>query len=380
MDPACKWKACKKIPKDTTETSVILPCSTTSCNNHIHRACFDDLLVAFGDPDVVTVAVCSKRCFNAVRKAARAPLEVSTSKKNRVPWHKDGPTPSISSESCLIDWLTSGTNYSRYRGGDAQSGATKETVADEIVRFINDSGVTTARSAKDVQSKIQRLEQTYKTAVDWLGATGQGVEDEASLRNAILARCPNYYQLHDIMHARASTTPLMLNTDVPDSSGSSNDEDGSSTDTPQDLELPTLSRSIDESTVGGMSLIRARPASIPRSIGAKSKRTKTTTDALADDSSLMYLRKQQLTQDKEFQVQSLKIKKAKAEAAATEIRARVEESTARTTHLRAQAEVCELNRRVSLLRERHKLQEEGVPQRDIDLLLPLLASEFEEVV
>ncbi|KUF89161.1 hypothetical protein AM588_10002546 [Phytophthora nicotianae] len=123
--------------------------------------------------------------------------------------------------------MTTSSKHSRYRGGDAQSGETKSTIAGEVVRFISSCGVTTYRTAKDIQSKISSLEQSFKTAADWLGATGQGVQDEKCLRDAILSRCPYYYDLYDIMNDRGSTTPLMLNTDAIDVSEESSTDDDS---------------------------------------------------------------------------------------------------------------------------------------------------------
>ncbi|OWY99704.1 hypothetical protein PHMEG_00029255, partial [Phytophthora megakarya] len=101
-------------------------------------------------------------------------------------WHNTGPTPSISSASSLIDWMTTGTNYLHYRGGDAHSGEAKSAIAGEIVRFVTPSGVTTHRSAKDIQTKIVSLDQSFKMAPDWPDAISQRFQDEICLRDALL--------------------------------------------------------------------------------------------------------------------------------------------------------------------------------------------------
>lgn len=102
--------------------------------------------------------------------------------RRRVTWDSDGPVPSISSLSCVIDWMTVGDNYSRYRGGDGQRGESKKRLAGEIVRMINDSGVQTSRNAKDVINKISNLEALFKIDADWIANTGQGrLDDEVSL-------------------------------------------------------------------------------------------------------------------------------------------------------------------------------------------------------
>ncbi|OWZ22013.1 hypothetical protein PHMEG_0003358 [Phytophthora megakarya] len=245
----CKWKQCKKVAKNESEGGVLLLCSNTpKCENKIHQVCLTDLLAHFGDSEGVstavcgkrcfnavsegvTTAVCGKRCFNAVKKAVKEADNPQQVVKKRVAWHNEGPTPSISSVSCLIDWMTTGYNYSRYRGGESQNGETKATIAGEVLRFIASCGVTTSRTAKDIQTKIASLEQSFKSAQDWLCATGQGVEDEKCLREAITMLCPYYYNLYDIRMDRDSTSPLMLNTDNIDSNNESIDDDDSSSET-----------------------------------------------------------------------------------------------------------------------------------------------------
>ncbi|ETM00364.1 hypothetical protein L917_02904, partial [Phytophthora nicotianae] len=204
MASLCKWKWCKKIVKETSDVAALVQCSNSpKCENRIHQACFLDLLSKNDETKGVCAAVCGKRCFNAVLKALKAADNpVSTSKK-RVAWHNDGPTP------------------------NAQSCERKSTIAGEVVRFISSCGVTTYRTAKDIQPKILSLEQSFKTTADWLGATGQCVQDEKCLRDAILSRCPYYYDLYDIMNNRDSTTCLMLNTDAIDVSEESSTDDDS---------------------------------------------------------------------------------------------------------------------------------------------------------
>jgi hypothetical protein len=62
-------------------------------------------------------------------------------------------------------------------------------------------------------TKILGLENSFRVASDWLANAGQGVENEESLRAAVLQRCPTFFELCQIMNDSPSTHPLLLNTD-----------------------------------------------------------------------------------------------------------------------------------------------------------------------
>ncbi|KAG3099928.1 hypothetical protein PI124_g8789 [Phytophthora idaei] len=103
------------------------------------------MLAAFDAGGEFKRGTCGKRCYNAILKALRLEA-IPQPLKKRVPWHNGGPDASVSSLSVLIKWMTDGNNYHRYRGGDGQSGETKQTLASEVVECIAASGVKTARS------------------------------------------------------------------------------------------------------------------------------------------------------------------------------------------------------------------------------------------
>lgn len=128
--------------------------------------------------------------------------------KGCTPWQNDGPSAEVNSMAIIIDWLTMGNNYTRWRGGDKQNGATKSTMANEIARIIQEKGINVRRTGKDVPNKFNRLEQQFWTASDWLNQTDAEVICEDSIEAAVKYRCPNYYDLVAIMSDKSTTTPL----------------------------------------------------------------------------------------------------------------------------------------------------------------------------
>jgi hypothetical protein len=89
----------------------------------------------------------------------------------------------------LLDWMTEngGRNYIRYRG--YKNGEHKIRIGNRIANRINSHQVKTVRNGKQVVSKIQYLENTFKNAYDWAnGQTGAGLlenDDVDSFNKAI---------------------------------------------------------------------------------------------------------------------------------------------------------------------------------------------------
>jgi hypothetical protein len=360
------------------------------------------MIAAFGAEDPFERKVCGKRCYNAVVKAQRQ-MTTSQAPKKRIPWHNDGPTNSVSSLSVLIKWMTDGNNYSRYRGGEGQSGETKQTLAGEVSQAIRDSGVMTARMPKDVMSKSLALEASFRATSDWLNNTGQGVQNETDLRAAILQKCPTFYELQPIMDDSPSTHPLLLNTQSgfsysdreSDCSSSCDEENGSSrVDSVRALH-PAQSTSGTNTTAANSppaasSATATTTTSTPRqkpekrscggltTIASGRKSTKIQRETLAGHAKLVELKEAQLAQQKLIELEELSIKREdlvlrqlRSTSETQETEARIAEANANAFKLQEEAKHWRMQRMVALLRERTKLKAEGVSQAELDLVLPL---------
>ena len=75
----------------------------------------------------------------------------------------------------LLDWITSGTNYARWKG-DAD-GVTKQTLCGEIVGRLKEAGIH-HRNAADVRTKLSSFQTSYNKARDWSENTGEGIRAE----------------------------------------------------------------------------------------------------------------------------------------------------------------------------------------------------------
>jgi len=92
-----------------------------------HLSCYQ--LTFFVEEAQIKEGFCSKRCYNNRSKPAE---------KKRSLWSGDVPMPNVSSESVLLNWLTTPGSNGKWKGGSSQVGATKKRLTTEILLAIQE--------------------------------------------------------------------------------------------------------------------------------------------------------------------------------------------------------------------------------------------------
>jgi hypothetical protein len=273
-------------------------------------------------------------------------------------WGNDGPTPFVSSMSILMDWLTTGSNYSKWRGGDKHSGMTKKTLSSTIGVLIKEQ-IGVNRAPKDVQNKIECIERDFRAASDWLAQTGAGLES-GEVKAYITKTWPLYYDMEPIMKDRASTKPICSQGTAfeHDSSELSFDDSEKEFDSP----TPTPKRARHDSD-------KKKPAE--KRISSLKSASPSLMNYDSSEKLLFDLKKSQIENESKYRCDDLTIRKADLENRNAEREASKMLALAQVKKFEAETKIATIMVKVTMMRERKKLLEEGFSQSEIDRALPM---------
>lgn len=314
------------------------------------------------------------------RPASSSSCSPKTKKMCRTKWNNDGPNDSISSMSVLLDWLTTHGNYARWRGGENLTGETKAVLASQIATLMTKSGIISVRNPKDIINMIGRLEHSYREAIDFLRNTGSGITNEASLKEAIMNRCPYYDTLKGVFEDRLSSRPLFTSDDLSATNSSCVGVGGGISDPRMAMlesgRMPSSSEERKESNIPEKHNISKRSA---RPNLSNSTLSSTRSEWSELRSTLSRTRATEQASNRQYHREKIKLKRKNLLQTITLEKRRLkcieEESKCRVQLLQAQikkaAQRAEMTLKVKLARNRKHLRDKGVPESEIDELLPL---------
>ncbi|KAG7391386.1 hypothetical protein PHYPSEUDO_004921 [Phytophthora pseudosyringae] len=125
--------------------------------------------------------------------------KTSRVKKKPIFWDRDSVNEGKSSLHVVLDWLSTETNYNKWRGSDRNNGNTKDPPPPQL---------------KEIVAKLKAEGIMHRTMGD--AQTGSGITSESTLRGEILKRCPYYYKLADVFESRPSVRPRVTSDDIDD--------------------------------------------------------------------------------------------------------------------------------------------------------------------
>ena len=154
---------------------------------------------------------CTKKCYQKAVKEAAGSVDDADGGGRKSNWDcdgKNGPDDPKTSVQILLDWWTTEGNYSKFCGKN-NNGIKKSQVCAQLAQKMTNETLT-ARDGKNVLSKIQHIERTFKEAHTFAASeTGAGIQenDNATFEEAVKKKCPYYCDLLEVMCDRASSKP-----------------------------------------------------------------------------------------------------------------------------------------------------------------------------
>ena len=204
----CCYRSCR------VSGAQLIECAASECTKKVHLMCYQGLLLK-KYRDLVALAAgkvaCTKKCHQKAVKEAAGGGDDADGGGRKGNWDcdgKNGPDDPKTSVQILIDWWTTEGNYSKFCGKN-NNGIKKTQFCAQLAQKMSSETLTT-RDGKNVLSKIQHIERTFREAHNFATSeTGAGIQenDNSTFEEAVKKKCPYYYELLDVMCDRASSKP-----------------------------------------------------------------------------------------------------------------------------------------------------------------------------
>jgi hypothetical protein len=149
-------------------------CSIAGCDRVVHALCYEDML----DKSNKDLYPIENECFCTI---THHELRQKEQQSNAYTWTNDGADGKDDpnhSQYYLVEWLKVQGNYAKWRS--PPGALTKRALAVRISAAIFEQGVKVERTAQQVQSKIETIEKSMRSARSYLTSTtgaGLTVED-----------------------------------------------------------------------------------------------------------------------------------------------------------------------------------------------------------
>lgn len=190
---------------------------------------------------------------------------------------------------------------------------------------------------------------------------------EASLQHALKMRCPYFYELEKAMGDRASSKPLADENDFE----LLHEEDSS-----REAEEIKEDKQKDEDAFKTPSKRTSSSSSKPRSLLLTKRSKATSNDKVMTTmrAEMLVMKKEQITYENKYRLIEMHLKEQEAELRERELKSKLRLEDMQMKKIEEEIEMAKINRRVHVLQKRKELIEQGVPEADIDVLLPLIYS------